>query len=139
MAPNNFEFDFEQFSFNPFESPDGKIFQDDRDPDLNYFDEIKIPSKETTYINETQKNFLYETQGFENVSVLYVNISGLKINFKNFCNLLSNAGSSFNIICLTKTWCRNPEIINSSYVDINNYKAILFKRKTNKRGGSILI
>ena len=30
MAPNNSEFDFEQISFKPFESPDGKIFQDDR-------------------------------------------------------------------------------------------------------------
>ena len=48
-------------------------------------------------------------------------------------------GSSFNIICLTETWCSNSEIINSSYFDINNYKSIPFERKTNKRGGSILI
>ena len=53
MPPNNFDFDFEQISFKPFESSDGKIFQDDRDPGLNYFHEINIPSKETTYLNET--------------------------------------------------------------------------------------
>ena len=53
MTPKNSEFDFEQISFNLFESQDGKIFQDDRDPDLDYFDEINISSKETTYINET--------------------------------------------------------------------------------------
>ena len=53
VAPRNFEFDFEQISYNPFESQDGKVFQDDRDPDLNYFNEINISSKETTYINET--------------------------------------------------------------------------------------
>ena len=53
MVPKNSEFDFEQISFNPFESQDGKIFQNDRDLDLNYFDEINISSKETTYINET--------------------------------------------------------------------------------------
>ena len=47
------------------------FFQEDRDPDLNYFDEINIPTKETRYINETdRKNFLYETQRFENISVL---------------------------------------------------------------------
>ena len=103
-------------------------------------DEINISSKETTYINETNiKNFLYETQRFENVSVLHVNIRGLKINFENFRNLLNNTGSSFDIICLTETWCSNPEIINSLYFDTNNYQAIPFKRKTNKRGGSILI
>ena len=59
MAPNNFEFDCEQISFNPFESPDRKIFQDDRDPDLNYFDEINIPSKKATYINEAEMKNLY--------------------------------------------------------------------------------
>ena len=46
MAPENSEFDFEQiFIDNSFEAPDRKIFQDDRDPDLSYFDEIKISSK----------------------------------------------------------------------------------------------
>ena len=60
MAPNNFEFDFKQMSFNPIESPDGKTFQDDRDPDLNYFE-----NKYTTYIHETDiENFLYMTQRF---------------------------------------------------------------------------
>ena len=71
MAPNICKLDFEQISFKPFESPDGKIFQNDRDPDINYFDEINIPSKEATYLNETDiKNILYKTQIFENVSPL---------------------------------------------------------------------
>ena len=47
MAPNNFEFDFEQICFNQFKSPDGKIFQDDKDPVFsNYF------ISKMTYINE---------------------------------------------------------------------------------------
>ena len=140
MAPNNSEFDFKQISFKPFESPDGKIFQDDRDPDINYFNEINIPSLQMTYLNETDmKNFLYKTQRFENVSVLHVKIRGLKNNFENFRNLLNNTGTFFNIVCLTETWCSNSEIINSCYFDINNYKANPFERKTNKKGGSILI
>ena len=53
MVPYNFQFDFRQFFFNPFESSDGKFFQDDRDSDLNCFDEINIPSKGTTNINGT--------------------------------------------------------------------------------------
>ena len=94
IAPNNFEFDFQQISFKPFESPDGKIFQDDRDLDLNYFNEINIPGKETTYLSETdRKSFLYEKQRFENVSVLHVNIRGLKTNFENFRNILNNTGN----------------------------------------------
>ena len=51
MPQSNFEFSFDQIYFNPFKSPDEKIFQDDRDPD--YLDDINILSKETTYINET--------------------------------------------------------------------------------------
>ena len=85
MAPKNSEFDFEQISFNPFESQYGKIFQNDRDLELNYFDKINISSKETRYINEINiKNYLYETQRFVNVSVLHVNIRGLKTNFEIF-------------------------------------------------------
>ena len=84
MAPNISELDFEQRFFKPFESPDGKMFQNDRDPDINYFDEINIPSKEMTYLNETDiKNFLYKTQRFQNVFTLHVNIRGLKTNFEN--------------------------------------------------------
>ena len=52
---------------------------------------------------------------------------------------MNNTGTSFNIICLTETWCSNSEIINSPYFDISNYKAIPFERKTNTIGGSILI
>ena len=104
MAPYNFQFDFRKISFNPFESSDGKFFQDDRDSDLNYFDEINIPSKETTNINGTDiKKFLYKTQRFENISALNTNNRGPETNFENFCNLLNKTGSSFNIICLKKT------------------------------------
>ena len=110
MAPNNFEFDFAQISYNTFESRDGNIFQDDRDPDWNYFDETNILSKETTYINETDmKNLICETQRFENVSVLLVNTRWLKINFENFHDLWNNTGSI-------------SEIINSSYFDLIIYK-----------------
>ena len=34
MAPNNFEVDFEKISFNRFEFPDRRIFQDDIDPEI---------------------------------------------------------------------------------------------------------
>ena len=46
MALNNFQFDFEQFK-----SPAAKVFEDYRHPDINYFDGINIPCKETTCVN----------------------------------------------------------------------------------------
>ena len=60
------------------------------------------------------KNFIYETNRFENIFVLHANIRGLKTNFENFRNLLNNTGSSLNIICLTGTWCSKSEIINNA-------------------------
>ena len=84
---------------------------DNKDADLNYFDEINIPSKEKAHLNETDiKNLLYQTQRFENNSVLHVNIRGLKSNFENFSNLFNNNGSSFIIIYSTETWNSNTEI-----------------------------
>ena len=110
-VPNNFQLDLEQVSFNTFESSDGNFFLDNKDADLNYFDEINIPSKEKAHLNETDiKNLLYQTQRFENNSVLHVNIRGLKSNFENFSNLFNNNGSSFIIIYSTETWNSNSEI-----------------------------
>ena len=61
MAPNNFKLDFEQIYFNPLESPVGKVFQYNKDPDLNYSDETNIVIKEMAYINDIDiKNVLYE-------------------------------------------------------------------------------
>ena len=53
MAPKNSEFSLEQISFISLDVPDGKIFLDDRDPDLNYFNKMNIPSTETIYMNKT--------------------------------------------------------------------------------------
>ena len=67
MASNNLELDFEQsllIHSNP--QMNLRIFQNDRDPALNYFDKKKISNNETIYINETDiKKLLYQTQRFD--------------------------------------------------------------------------
>ena len=68
---------FEQISLNPFELPDGKIFQDDRDPDLNYFDETNV---------QIRKRRISVWESF----VLHINIGGLKNNFENVRDLMDN-------------------------------------------------
>lgn len=86
-------------------------------------------------MNWHKKLYIWHTKFWKHFSSCYYQ----QIDFRNFCNLLCNAGSYFNTICLMEKWCSNSWIINSSCFDINNYKAILFERKTNRRGGSILI
>ena len=67
MASNNLELDLEEsllIHSNP--QMNFRIFQNDRDPALNYFDKKKISNNETIYINETDiKKFLYQTQRFD--------------------------------------------------------------------------
>ena len=70
---------FEQISRNLFELPDGKIFQDDRDPDLNYFGETNVQ------IRKRRTHFRVRI-----ISVLHVNIRGLKNNSENVRDLMNN-------------------------------------------------
>ena len=63
----------------------------------------------------------------------------MKTNFENFRNLVSNTGISFDLICLTETWCNNCDIAKNSLFNLNNYNAVPFERKTKKKGGSVLI
>ena len=43
---------------------------------------------------------------------------------------MNNTNSSFNIICLRQTWCKNPEINKNSCFNTNSYNAVSFERKT---------
>ena len=70
LAQNKTDFDFKQNFQHPFGSLGGKTFQNDRDPDLNYFDELTIQNKETTFIMKLiLKKRWCENQRFENSSV----------------------------------------------------------------------
>ena len=57
-------------------------------------------------------------------------------NFDKFKHFLSHFSNSFNVICLTETWC-NKESINDSSLKLDNYNAIQMHRDT--RGGGVCI
>ena len=92
-------FNLEKSYFSPLEVPGGRIFQEDRDLYLNYFDRRNIQNKETTYLNKTQfKNFLYENERFENAFILYIDIRALKTNSENFCNVMNEIVSYLPLV-----------------------------------------
>ena len=105
---------------------------------LKLFRSNKHVNKETTYKWDCIKIFLLNTEMRTFLFFMLTSEDWTPI-LKTSTYLLNNVGSSFNTICLTETCCSNSEIINTSYFDISNYKAIPFERKTNKRGGSILL
>ena len=131
MAPNIRN--FETKTFNPFHS-DEFILNDERDPDTNFFDEVNTPNFDCLYFNTDQiKTFLSETEQYDNISALHVNIRSIKHNFDKLTELLDESKSSFNIVCLTETWCSDEEMINNSTLQLKGFEIIPYERKIKKR------
>ena len=131
--------DFEKTCYNPFEKTDSN-FRDDKDPDSNYFDEIDLQHYETPYLYcENIKSLINDPLSNETISIIHLNIRSLNANLENFKNLLTESNYCFNIICLSETWCTDEEFSNNSFYHIPNYEPIHCQRKTNKRGGGVLI
>lgn len=72
------------------------------------------------------------------LSILHVNIRGIKTNFENFLHMLEVTNFYFNAICLTETWCTDAEFYQNSLFSIPQYKSFHCERKTNKKGGGIV-
>ena len=137
MAP--YVGDFENLKYNPFEN-NLSFKNDDRDPDVCFFNELNNQDFDCSYFSTVETaNFLRNTNDYEYLNTLHVNIRSLKQNIDSLKQLLDETNDSFNIICLSETWCKNNEIKENSTFHINKFKTIPFERKLNKRGGGVLI
>ena len=61
------------------------------------------------------------------------------INFDNPLDILRDSNNSFNVFCITGTWCTNSTLKNNTNLHLRNFDIISQERKTNKRGGGVLI
>ena len=68
-----------------------------------------------------------------------MNIRSLNANFESLKILLEECDFSFDILCLTETWCSDQAFSANSNFELSNYDAIHYERKTNKKGGGIVI
>ena len=68
-----------------------------------------------------------------------MNIRSLSKNFDNLLDILRDSNYSFNILCITETWCTDSTLKNNSNLHLPNFDIISQERKTNKRGGGVLI
>lgn len=119
---------FEKNSFNPYLS-DSTILNDIRDPDINFFDDFT----DSCYFKTDEINgFLSDTLKCENMCVTHVNIRSLKKNYESLRNFLNETKNSFNIICITETWCSNEEIMWDSTIHLSDFDIISLERKSKK-------
>ena len=63
----------------------------------------------------------------------------MRSNLDDFHTLLEESKHPFNVICLTETWLNDHEFKTNSNYHLPNYEGIHYERKTNKRGGGVLM
>ena len=130
MAPNSCSFEnFERLHFNPFPNESFSNTEDERDPDENFFNELNTQKFECSYLfpNEIE-SFLSEKENSETINAIHVNIRSLSKNFDNLLDILRDSKYSFNILCITETWCTDSTLKSNS-----NLHLPYFTRKKNKQ------
>ena len=73
------------------------------------------------------------------ISLLHLNTRSLRSSLDDFHTLLKETKHSFNVICLTETWFKDHEFKTNSNYHLPNYEGIHYERKTNKKGGEVLM
>ena len=130
---------FENLTYNPFEN-DCLFKNDDRDPDLNYFNEVNSKNFDCSYFTADEvKTSLCKNSSNESFNILHTNIRSLTRNIDSLKELLNETGNMFNIVCLSESWCTNNEINENSSLHLTDFIPIPFERKIKKRGGGVLI
>ena len=63
----------------------------------------------------------------------------LSKNFDNLLDILRDSDYSFNVLCVTETWCTDSTLKNNTNLNLPNFDITSQERKTNKRAGNMLI
>ena len=85
------------------------------------------------------ESFLPEKENSETTNTIHVNIRRLPKHFNDLLDILKDSNYSFNIFCITETWCTDSTYKNNLNLHLPNFDLISQERKTNKRGGGVLI
>ena len=138
MPPN--QINFENLHSNPFYNERFYDAEDERDPDENLFNEANTQNFQCSYLfpNEIE-SFLSEKKNSETIKAIHVNIGSLSKKFDNLLDILRDSNKSFNVLCLTETWCTDSTLKSNTNLHLPNIDSISQERKTNKRGGGVLI
>ena len=141
MALHSCSFEnFQSLHFNPFHNESFSDTEDERDPGQTFFNESNTQNFECSYLfpNEIE-GFLSEKENSEDINAIHLNIRSLSKNFDNLLDILRDSNYSFNILCITETWCTDSNLKSNSNLHLPNFDLISQERKTNKRGSGVLI
>ncbi|XP_065671724.1 uncharacterized protein LOC136089600 [Hydra vulgaris] len=106
------------------------------DPDQSYFSETDALQSNCSYFYTFEIKEFLERDKF---NAIHLNIRSLKKNFENLCNSFEENLTIFSVICLTETWCSSADSNLDNNFKIPGYNLISLGRKTNKRGGGLII
>ena len=105
----------------------------ERDSDEKIFNEVNIQNFEYSYLFPNDiKSFLSEKENSETITAIHVNIRSLSKNFDNLLDILRDSNNSFNILCITETWCTDSTLKNNTNLHLPSFDIISQERKTNK-------
>ena len=91
------------------------VIEDDWDSDENFFNEVnrKVFECSSLFPNEIE-SFRSEKEHSETINAIHVNIRSLSKNCDNLLGILRNSNCSFNVLCITETWCTDLTLKNSA-------------------------
>ena len=129
MAPNSCSLEnFERLHFNPFHNESFSDTEDEIDSDENFFNELNTQKFECSNLfpNEIE-SFLSKKENSASINAIHVNIRSLLKNFDNLLDILRDSNYSFNILCITGTWCTDSTLKSNSNLHLPNLT--LFHKK----------
>lgn len=99
----------------------------------NLFDSHDSPNTQNTpYINESELNDFYYSQGASSINIIHINCRSIKKNFRELVTLVDLLSRPLSIIAVTETWL-NPQ--NEDTYSIPGYKFISLSRAEKLGGG----
>jgi hypothetical protein len=99
----------------------------------NLFDSHDSPNTQNTpYINESELNDFYYSQGASSINIIHINCRSIKKNFRELVTLVDLLSRPLSIIAVTETWL-NPQ--NEDTYSIPGYKFISSSHAEKLGGG----
>ena len=111
---------------------------DNIDVDLNHFNELYPSlqtSRENQYFDSDKFNRVFFSDGGRDLSLIHLNIRSIRANGDAFILYLSLLKRKFDVICLTETWVKEPDLIDDIFSDYHSFHSF----RQSRVGGGVAI
>ena len=92
-----------------------------RENQMKIFDEVNTQNFECSHhFRKKIESFLFEKENSEIINAIHVNVRSLSKNFDNLLGILRDNNYSFNVLCITETWCIDSTLKNNINLPLPN-------------------